>query len=236
MRRNNAEQIGDMIRKFFRQNGLESPLNEYRLVEAWKDVVGPTIARYTSNLYIKNQILYVHLSSSVLRQELMMGRLAFGVVLTGGSASIQHIDELFRRVTGYDVRIATADFGLDEQSRAQIESPAHSAAVALLLKGANQGSCSVTVKPAGVVFPKPPTPPTPPTPSVTTVPPMHSTPGTSTPTPSNVEEQEQAKPADEPNEGKRSSGGKWDWIKGVLNGITDGINNTFDKAGDDEEI
>ena len=56
MRRNNAEQIGDMIRKFFRQNGLESPLNEYRLVEAWKDVVGPTIARYTSNLYIKNQI------------------------------------------------------------------------------------------------------------------------------------------------------------------------------------
>jgi predicted nucleic acid-binding Zn ribbon protein len=74
MRRNNAEQIGDMIRKFFRQNGLESPLNEYRLVEAWKDVVGPSISRYTTNLYIKNQVLYVHLASSVLRQELMMGR------------------------------------------------------------------------------------------------------------------------------------------------------------------
>ncbi len=63
-----------MIRKFFRQNGLESPLNEYRLVQAWNDVVGPTITRYTSNLYIKNQILYVHLTSSVLREELMMGR------------------------------------------------------------------------------------------------------------------------------------------------------------------
>ena len=74
MRRNDAEQIGDMIRKFFRQNGLESPLNEYRLVDAWKDVVGPTIARYTSNLYIKNQILYVHLTSATVRQELMMGR------------------------------------------------------------------------------------------------------------------------------------------------------------------
>lgn len=74
MRRNDAEQIGDMIRKFFRQNGLESPLNEYRLVQAWKDVVGPTINQYTSNLYIKNQTLYVHLTSSVLRQELMMGR------------------------------------------------------------------------------------------------------------------------------------------------------------------
>lgn len=74
MRRNDAEQIGEMIRKFFRQNGLESPLNEYRLVQAWKDMVGPVISKYTSNLYIKNQILYVHLTSSVLRQELMMGR------------------------------------------------------------------------------------------------------------------------------------------------------------------
>ena len=74
MRRNEAEQIGEMIRKFFRHNGLESPLNEYRLVQAWREVVGPAISRYTSNLYIKNQILYVHLTSSVLRQELMMGR------------------------------------------------------------------------------------------------------------------------------------------------------------------
>ena len=74
MRRNDAEQIGEMIRKFFRQTGLESPLNEYRLVQAWRDVVGPAITKYTSNLYIKNQILYVHLTSSVLRQELMMGR------------------------------------------------------------------------------------------------------------------------------------------------------------------
>ena len=53
---------------------LEAPLNEYRLIQAWKDVVGPAITKYTSNLYIKNQILYVHLTSSVLRQELMMGR------------------------------------------------------------------------------------------------------------------------------------------------------------------
>ena len=74
MRRNDAEQIGDMIRKYFRQNGLESPLNEYRLVEAWREVVGEAIAKYTSNLYIKNQVLYVHLTSSVLRNEMMMGR------------------------------------------------------------------------------------------------------------------------------------------------------------------
>ena len=74
MKRNNTEQIGDVIRQFLRQEGLETPLNEYRLVDAWKDVVGSVIMRYTTNLYIKNQTLYVHLSSSVIRQELMMGR------------------------------------------------------------------------------------------------------------------------------------------------------------------
>lgn len=74
MKRNNTEQIGEVLRQFLRQQGLETPLNEYRLVDAWKDVVGPVIARYTTNLFIKNQVLYVSLSSSVIRQELMMGR------------------------------------------------------------------------------------------------------------------------------------------------------------------
>lgn len=74
MKRNNTEQIGDVVRQFLRQQGLETPLNEYRLVDAWKDVVGPVITRYTNGLFIKNQVLYVSLSSSVIRQELLMGR------------------------------------------------------------------------------------------------------------------------------------------------------------------
>ena len=74
MKRNNTEQIGDVLRQFLRQQWLETPLNEYRLVDAWKDVVGPVITRYTTKLFIKNQVLYVSLSSSVIRQELMMGR------------------------------------------------------------------------------------------------------------------------------------------------------------------
>lgn len=60
--------------KLLRQEGLETPLNQHRLVESWKDVVGPVIYRYTTNIYIKNQTLYVQLSSSVIRQELQMSR------------------------------------------------------------------------------------------------------------------------------------------------------------------
>jgi predicted nucleic acid-binding Zn ribbon protein len=73
MKRNNAEQIGKLIQQFLRQESLESPLNEQRLLDAWPQILGPTIASYTQNLYIKNQTLYVHLTSAAL-QELMMAR------------------------------------------------------------------------------------------------------------------------------------------------------------------
>ena len=74
MKRNNAEPIGKLIQQFLRQESLESPLNEQRLLDAWPQILGPAIASYKKELYIRNQILYVHLTSAALRQELMMGR------------------------------------------------------------------------------------------------------------------------------------------------------------------
>jgi len=74
MRRTNSEAVGDLIRQFLRQQGLETPLNEYRLIQGWEHVMGPVIARYTKNLTIRNQTLHVQLTSPVIRQELMMQR------------------------------------------------------------------------------------------------------------------------------------------------------------------
>lgn len=74
MRRNNAESIGDVIRQFLRQEGLETPLNERRIITAWPEVMGLGIARYTGDLFVKNGILYVQLKSPALRSNLMMGR------------------------------------------------------------------------------------------------------------------------------------------------------------------
>lgn len=74
MEQKDAESIGMLIRQYMRQQGLESPLNEYRLIQAWKEIMGPSIAAQTENLFIKNQTLYVHVTSPVLRQELSMGR------------------------------------------------------------------------------------------------------------------------------------------------------------------
>lgn len=76
------------------------------------------------------------------------GKLAYGIVLTGGSAKLKVVDELFRRVTGMDVRIASAETGVAEESREKVVDPAYATAVGILLKGAEQGACAVIERPA----------------------------------------------------------------------------------------
>lgn len=76
------------------------------------------------------------------------GKLAYGIVLTGGSAKLKDVDELFRRVMGMDVRIASAETGVAEESREKVVDPAYATAVGILLKGAEQGACAVIERPA----------------------------------------------------------------------------------------
>lgn len=74
MKRSKTEALADVLNDYLRQNGLETPLNQHRLVESWPEVVGKTIARYTGGLFIKNQTLYVKVTSPSLKSDLMMCR------------------------------------------------------------------------------------------------------------------------------------------------------------------
>ncbi|MBP8776800.1 MAG: DUF721 domain-containing protein [Bacteroidaceae bacterium] len=74
MKRRKALPIGDILRQYLREEGLESPLQQQRLLTAWPEVVGPLGARYTENLFIKNQALFVHVTSPAFRQELNMAK------------------------------------------------------------------------------------------------------------------------------------------------------------------
>ena len=56
--------------EMFRETGLEKPLMERRIVAAWPEVLGQTVARYTGDINIRDGVLYVHIKSAPLRQEL----------------------------------------------------------------------------------------------------------------------------------------------------------------------
>ncbi|MBQ9165142.1 MAG: DUF721 domain-containing protein [Bacteroidaceae bacterium] len=74
MKRKRAICIGDLLRHYLREEGLETPLNQHRLINSWSEVMGNGILKYTGELFIKNQTLWVQIKSSVLRQELNIGR------------------------------------------------------------------------------------------------------------------------------------------------------------------
>lgn len=74
MKRQHAQPIGNILQRYLREEGLESPLNEYRLIQSWETVLGQGIARYTGKMFIKNQTLHVQISSPALRQNLQMAR------------------------------------------------------------------------------------------------------------------------------------------------------------------
>ncbi len=74
MKRKKAIAIGDLVKDYLREEGLETPLNQYRLIQSWGDVMGAGIMRYTGDIFIRNQTLWVKIDSSILRQELGVGR------------------------------------------------------------------------------------------------------------------------------------------------------------------
>lgn len=77
MFRREVKDIKELILRNLRQQGLEMPLLQKRLVEAWPVVAGELINSYTLNTYIKNQTLYVKLSVPALRADLSMRRQEF---------------------------------------------------------------------------------------------------------------------------------------------------------------
>lgn len=67
MKRNDAEQIGKLIQQYLRQESLESPLNEQRLLDAWPQVLGPA-ASYTSNsISVTRRCMYISLPPPFVR-------------------------------------------------------------------------------------------------------------------------------------------------------------------------
>ena len=72
MFRKEVKNIGELILRNLRSQGLETPLLQKRLVEAWPTVMGDMVASYTQEVYIRNQTLWVHLTSPALRADLSM--------------------------------------------------------------------------------------------------------------------------------------------------------------------
>ena len=73
MYRRKVEDISDVLNALLRQNGLETPLLQRRLIDKWVELY-PAAVKYTGEKYIRNQVLFVKILAPALRQNLSMMR------------------------------------------------------------------------------------------------------------------------------------------------------------------
>lgn len=74
MRRQETQSIAEILGDVLKENHIDTKLNEMQIIEAWFKMLGSTIKKYTTNIYIKDKKLCVKLNSAVLKNELMMSR------------------------------------------------------------------------------------------------------------------------------------------------------------------
>ena len=76
MRRSKTMSLAEAMKDYIKEMNLGGKLDEVGIINSWEETVGKAIASRTSKIYIKDHILYVHLNSSVVRNELLMLRQA----------------------------------------------------------------------------------------------------------------------------------------------------------------
>lgn len=74
MRKSNTQPIKEILREYIAAIGHSRKLKEVNIIAQWEKLMGKTIARHTSKIYINKKTLFVKLDSSIIRNELMMRR------------------------------------------------------------------------------------------------------------------------------------------------------------------
>lgn len=72
-RYNSHLNMGEALNEFIKKNKLQKGIDKVDAREAWAKLMGNGVNNYTTSVELKNETLFVSLSSSVLRQELSMG-------------------------------------------------------------------------------------------------------------------------------------------------------------------
>lgn len=73
-KRENDHILKEVMEDLFRAYGWTDKMDGVKVINSWEKVAGKIVANHTSDLYVKNNKLYVKLDSSVLRNELFMDR------------------------------------------------------------------------------------------------------------------------------------------------------------------
>jgi hypothetical protein len=66
--------LNEALDGFLESYNLRAKFNETGLITSWEKIMGKTIASRTEKIYIKDKTLFLKISSSPLRQELLLAK------------------------------------------------------------------------------------------------------------------------------------------------------------------
>lgn len=73
-RNENAVPLKNAIDSYLKAMGLDEKMHETSVLAKWEVLMGSAVAKRTENKYIKDKVLYLHINSAVMRDELMQSK------------------------------------------------------------------------------------------------------------------------------------------------------------------
>ncbi len=66
--------MAEAIQEMLKESRWENKYNHTRILQAWPIIMGETVAKRTESLFIKNNVLFVKLTSAPLKSELISSK------------------------------------------------------------------------------------------------------------------------------------------------------------------
>ena len=73
-RKSESQPLKNVIDKFLKAYSLENKMKEMDIIAAWPELMGSAVAFRTKSIKIHNKVLYLEITSSVMREELLNGK------------------------------------------------------------------------------------------------------------------------------------------------------------------
>ena len=74
MKKHNDQKINLVLDDMLESFKLKGKINQTRVVNCWKEVMGATISRYTRTVRLSKSKLYITIDSGPLKQDLVFGK------------------------------------------------------------------------------------------------------------------------------------------------------------------
>ncbi len=66
-----TKSMQELMEEFSKQKNIKRPLQEAKVVNLWRPLMGELINKYTENIYVKNNTLFIKVSQASLKNELL---------------------------------------------------------------------------------------------------------------------------------------------------------------------